>query len=302
MITLPYDMGDYVSCNAPFCPPQDFSIDKADIESITQVLQFISNCAVFKLIIPLFIPNRKKNTSLVQRQPRAARFRSRPSPNVPHNPPSFRLQQSALPRTSCVRYVTTESAMSQKHQQIRAAEPTSYPVELNYYGITTLPFIPALNRPPVTEEPSHSAPSTTLSSIQEPISSWWDAPLLMIGTPLPQQSTTLSQQPMTPSRTLPTFTFIDTRTTLWLVLRSLQQRKWPNLKWPASALMPQVTSYGTDVPDNNDCTTSLLCTIENNQQPRYNLYCGWRCVTGFYVSLCCSFRYLRNLFSLFFMT
>ena len=63
---------------------------------------------------------------------------------MPHNPPSFRLQQSALPRTSCVRYVTTESAMSQKHQQIRAAEPTSYPVELNYYVITTLPFIPAL--------------------------------------------------------------------------------------------------------------------------------------------------------------
>ena len=172
MITLPYDMGDYVSCNAPFCPPQDFSIDKADIESITQVLQFISNCAVFKLIIPLFIPNRKKNTSLVQRQPRAARFRSRPSPNVPHNPPSFRLQQSALPRTSCVRYVTTESAMSQKHQQLGTtiAEPIYYRrAHLNV--ITTLPFIPALNRPPVTEEPSHSAPSATLSSIQEPISS-----------------------------------------------------------------------------------------------------------------------------------
>ena len=159
--------------------------------------------------------------------------------------------------------------MSQKHQQIRAAEPTSYPVELNYYVITTLPFIPALNRPPVTEEPSHSAPSTTLSSTQEPISSWWDAPLPMIGTPLPQQ-------PVTPSPALPTLTLIHPRTTLWPVLRSLQQRKWPSLM-ASSALMPKVTSYGTDIPDNNDYTTSLLFTIANNQQLRSRILrlCYW---------------------------
>lgn len=33
-----YAMGDSVSCNAPFDPPQDFSVDKADmVETITQV-------------------------------------------------------------------------------------------------------------------------------------------------------------------------------------------------------------------------------------------------------------------------
>ena len=296
-------MGDHVSCNAPFSPPQDYSIDKADIETITQVFQFISNCAVFKLISSFFMPNRKKTRTLFngsKEQHVSATGRLQMCRIIRHH--SVYNNQLCLVRPVCV--TSPLSRLCPKNINNLGLQLLSLftTVEPTYYVITTLPFIPALNRPPVTEEPSHSAPSTTLSSIQEPISSWWDAPLLMIGTPLPQQSTTLSQQPMTPSRTLPTFTFIDTRTTLWLVLRSLQQRKWPNLKWPASALMPQVTSYGTDVPDNNDCTTSLLCTIENNQQPRYNLYCGWRCVTGFYVSLCCSFRYLRNLFSLFFMT
>ena len=134
---------------------------------------------------------------------------------------------------------------------------------------STVPFIPALNRPPVTEEPSHSAPSTTLSSTQEPISSWWDAPLPMIGTPLPQQPVTLSPA-------LPTLTLIHPRTTLWPVLRSLQQRKWPSLM-ASSALMPKVTSYGTDIPDNNDYTTSLLFTIANNQQLRSRILrlCYW---------------------------
>ena len=164
-------MGDHVSCNAPFSPPQDYSIDKADIETITQVFQFISNCAVFKLISSFFMPNRKKTRTLFngsKEQHVSATGRLQMCRIIRHH--SVYNNQLCLVRLVS-RYVTTESAMSQKHQQIRAAEPTYYPFELNYYVITTLPFIPALNRPPVTEEPSHSAPSTTLSSIQEPISS-----------------------------------------------------------------------------------------------------------------------------------
>ena len=42
-------MGDHVSCNAPFDPPPDFSVDKADmVETITQVRQFINNSQLFK--------------------------------------------------------------------------------------------------------------------------------------------------------------------------------------------------------------------------------------------------------------
>ena len=62
---------------------------------------------------------------------------------MPHNPPSFRLQQSALPRTSCVRYVTTESAMSQKHQQLGTtiAEPIYYRRAhlLRHYNVALYP-------------------------------------------------------------------------------------------------------------------------------------------------------------------
>lgn len=35
-------MGDSVSCNAPFDPPPDFSVDKSDmVETITQVYKVV---------------------------------------------------------------------------------------------------------------------------------------------------------------------------------------------------------------------------------------------------------------------
>ncbi len=59
-------MGDNVSCNAPFDPPPDFSVDKADmVETITQVCQVINNNIQVRQINRPFHVIRELNASLV---------------------------------------------------------------------------------------------------------------------------------------------------------------------------------------------------------------------------------------------
>jgi len=62
-----YAMGDSVSCNAPFDPPQDFSVDKADmVETITQV-QYIKILKIATNSFSIFqFFNRERNVNLAQ--------------------------------------------------------------------------------------------------------------------------------------------------------------------------------------------------------------------------------------------
>lgn len=63
-----YAMGDSVSCNAPFDPPQDFSVDKADmVETITQVqcIKILKIACIQVFIISIFQQGTKRESCTI---------------------------------------------------------------------------------------------------------------------------------------------------------------------------------------------------------------------------------------------